>query len=382
MPSQENLFITPWGMAAILICSDTYHSLPSRIAALKGADLLIVPANWPPSYLFPENIWRFRALENGMWLMAANRTGADKNFNCLKSKSYVIAPNGEVICGEENPNSQVMFADIPLNALGKFEDTKRKLQILADRKPWLYYRLYANLMFFKDLTGSLSLPKPNPFDLWFVAQGKNLSPLDYIETRLPSIMVGTGMVLPLRDYSDVELSRLETISKENGVIILAAREVRSTRELLVFENQERKTVPFLDTELPPLVHVGPAAILPVKAKDLFHPELALSAAKLGADLLLANEDTLGEYDRFTVSMRPIDQLAVAVCANDGAAIGLIPEGHVPGRGAYTQEGSHFTYTLDTRDTRQKHFQDRIDYPVLFESSEDRLKAFLKEGKNL
>src|SRR6476661_9877340 len=40
-------FDTPWGRAAILVCEDAWHSLTGTIAALDGAQLIIVPSAPP-----------------------------------------------------------------------------------------------------------------------------------------------------------------------------------------------------------------------------------------------------------------------------------------------------------------------------------------------
>lgn len=45
---QNDCCDTPFGRVGLLICSETYFSLLPRTMALKGVDLLLVPANWPP----------------------------------------------------------------------------------------------------------------------------------------------------------------------------------------------------------------------------------------------------------------------------------------------------------------------------------------------
>ncbi len=53
-PRRNNTFETPWGRMGILIFSDTYHSLLPRVTALRKVDLLLVPANWPPTGINPK----------------------------------------------------------------------------------------------------------------------------------------------------------------------------------------------------------------------------------------------------------------------------------------------------------------------------------------
>src|SRR5204863_8892275 len=40
-------FDTRWGRAAILICEDAWHSLAGTIAALEGAQIILVPSASP-----------------------------------------------------------------------------------------------------------------------------------------------------------------------------------------------------------------------------------------------------------------------------------------------------------------------------------------------
>ncbi len=46
-PMQESTFETPWGRVGVAVCADSYFGLIPRTLALKGADLVWVPANWP-----------------------------------------------------------------------------------------------------------------------------------------------------------------------------------------------------------------------------------------------------------------------------------------------------------------------------------------------
>ena len=94
-PFQEGVFDTPWGRVGVAVCADSYFGLIPRTLALKGADLLWVPANWPPTGMIsPLDVWRTRALENGIYVAACNRTGKDRVMDCTKAVSAVIAPDG------------------------------------------------------------------------------------------------------------------------------------------------------------------------------------------------------------------------------------------------------------------------------------------------
>jgi predicted amidohydrolase len=77
---------TAYGKVGVIICADVYWYKLSRVAALKGAGLLLVLTTWPPLCHPPERHLRARALENGFYLLACNRTGIDKSLDCTQGR--------------------------------------------------------------------------------------------------------------------------------------------------------------------------------------------------------------------------------------------------------------------------------------------------------
>ena len=73
---------TEHGRLGMIICADSYSYKPARSAALKGARIMLIPANWPPFHHNSEKFWRARAAENGIYVLACNRTGMDKTMDC------------------------------------------------------------------------------------------------------------------------------------------------------------------------------------------------------------------------------------------------------------------------------------------------------------
>src|SRR6266702_312107 len=85
-------FDTRWGRAAILICEDAWHSLSGTIAALQGAQLVIVPSaspargtgmdeegiRLPASVVRWERILRGMADEHGVWVAFASPVGFEE----------------------------------------------------------------------------------------------------------------------------------------------------------------------------------------------------------------------------------------------------------------------------------------------------------------
>ncbi|MDR2405823.1 MAG: carbon-nitrogen hydrolase family protein [Deltaproteobacteria bacterium] len=365
-PRQENTFETPWGRAGLLICSDSYHSLPTRITALKGANLLLLPANWPPTRHFPGSIWRFRALENKLYVLAVNRSGVESNLDCSTGRSYVFGPKGECLLDKNTSESEVFLTDILLDSNGKLPNIALQKDFFQKRKPQEYYRVYSNLLFFKNLSQTLKLPTPGPQDTHFMATGKGLDPVDYLERRLNSLLPENLVILPRYNYTDSHKDRLINISKEKELKILTAAKTPHGPIYWSVDKDLKTITPATDNITPP-IHVGPLVVGFVEMESMLHPELAISYAKKGGDLLLAIEESLGPDDRFISSMRPIDQIAAAVVTQTGAVVALVPEGHSPPRGAYAEEGFDICYTLDSKEIRDKHFQDRMDFEVLFDN---------------
>lgn len=103
-------FDTGWGRAAILICEDAWHSLTGTLAALDGAQLLILPSAspargtstgdsgvaLPASAVRWERIARGLAEEHGMYVAYASLVGFEggKGF---PGGSLVVDPEGEIL---------------------------------------------------------------------------------------------------------------------------------------------------------------------------------------------------------------------------------------------------------------------------------------------
>jgi predicted amidohydrolase len=83
------VFETELGRIAIQICMDLDYMEPCRIAALSGADVIAFVTNW----IDGDAIWRARALENGLYVIAANRWGEERGTRFC-GNSQVIDPRG------------------------------------------------------------------------------------------------------------------------------------------------------------------------------------------------------------------------------------------------------------------------------------------------
>jgi predicted amidohydrolase len=360
---QDNVFDTPWGRMGLLICADTYYGLPARVTAVKGAELIFVPANWPPGGIDPGALWRQRARENGVYLLAVNRSGQDRGMDCRTARSCAIAPSGAVLLNQASEGSALMWARLPLDEHGRLVGVRRR-EILSVRRSEACYRAVGNFSVIENLTGFLKLPPPGRLDIHCLIPGPDENPVDRLAAHRENLAPASLVILPRRRYAAAEREGIEKFAQTGGIGVTARDE---TTERVYFWTQDgERSWPLPGaTDDFPRVDFGPARILLAALDELIHPELALAAAKWGCDLAVASEFRMDEDRAALVALRPIEQLAVAACAGNGAAIGLIPQGHQPGCGAVTFTDDHCFHALDTHETRRKKFQDRIDYEALF-----------------
>ncbi|MDR0355404.1 MAG: hypothetical protein LBJ64_06670 [Deltaproteobacteria bacterium] len=360
--AQENVFQTPWGGIGLLICSDVYYSLLPRLAALKGASLLLTPANWPASGEgFPLSLWRLRAMENGFWLLAANRGGEEPAIDFSRAKSCLIEPGGTLAKSFSSVvDERVKVFDIPLDQNGHVPDLRKER--LASRQTEQYHRLYCNISKIGNLTRFLALPEPGQLDVHALAPGEE-NPVEFLASLVETLRPGGLVLLPLADYSDEDLKRINYFSKKANVAIVGFRNGQN-RPLALASRSMGSPMKTGFTHFP-VYEWGPARIMLADLESVWHPELALAAAKEGVDLILCSQAELSKDDELMLTLRPIEQVALAAAGRNLALVSLIPHGHGPGRGSLAQAGHMASYPVDTRLTRSKTFLDIVDYPGLF-----------------
>jgi predicted amidohydrolase len=125
----------------INICYDSSFPESARTLTLLGADLVVLPTNWPPGAAStPKYLVPARALENHIYYLAVNRVGEERGFRFI-GQSRLIGCDGEplAVAGD---GPEVLYADIDptvarqkrlVKIPGKYE-----LDRLADRRPEMY----------------------------------------------------------------------------------------------------------------------------------------------------------------------------------------------------------------------------------------------------
>ncbi len=94
------------------ICYDGAFPEPARVMSLLGADLLVLPTNWPThSECAAEHMIPTRAMENTVYVMAVNRVGEESGFRFIGSSS-IVDPSGKRLAQAGPDSEETLFAEI------------------------------------------------------------------------------------------------------------------------------------------------------------------------------------------------------------------------------------------------------------------------------
>jgi predicted amidohydrolase len=129
------------GRIGILICYDIFFPETVRVLTLKGAELIVVPANWAKGVEFyVDHIVFTRALENHVNLIAVNRVGKEGVFK-FYGESRIVDPYGKMLA-EASFDESVLYAELnmsePKNKRIVRIPGEWEVDILRDRRTDLY----------------------------------------------------------------------------------------------------------------------------------------------------------------------------------------------------------------------------------------------------
>jgi predicted amidohydrolase len=126
----------------INICYDGSFPESSRVLALLGADLIVLPTNWPTGArgaVLP--LTHARAIENHLYYAAANRTGEERGFRFIGS-SRIVDFNGQIAASSADDQEEIIYAEIdPARARDKqvvIMPGKYEVNRVGHRRPEMY----------------------------------------------------------------------------------------------------------------------------------------------------------------------------------------------------------------------------------------------------
>lgn len=127
------------------ICYDGAFPESGRVLSLLGADVLLLPTNWPThSECAAIHMIACRAMENVVYAMAVNRVGEERGFRFI-GRSSIAGPNGEILQSASPDAEEIFYAEIdPARSRQKRlirVPGKHEVDRIADRRPEFYAEL-------------------------------------------------------------------------------------------------------------------------------------------------------------------------------------------------------------------------------------------------
>jgi predicted amidohydrolase len=131
----------------INICYDGSFPESSRVLTLLGADLVVLPTNWPTGARSTvKYLVQARALENHIYYLAVNRTGEERGFQFL-GQSRIVNWDGELLASSEGRSEEILYAELDPEAARQKQVVKipgkYEINRVDHRRPEMYGPLCA-----------------------------------------------------------------------------------------------------------------------------------------------------------------------------------------------------------------------------------------------
>jgi predicted amidohydrolase len=129
----------PFGRIGMHICYDGSFPESARALRLEGAQLLLLPTNWPRLDLKREMV-QVRAHENHAFYFAVNRVGVERDV-CFDGGSCAADPDGRLLLAAGDIPGRYHL-ELDLTAADATRDVVRpgeyELDLIQDRRPEMY----------------------------------------------------------------------------------------------------------------------------------------------------------------------------------------------------------------------------------------------------
>jgi predicted amidohydrolase len=127
------------------ICYDGSFPEVARVMTLDGADLIVLPTNWPPgSECMASCAVNTRAMENQIYYLACNRVGTERGFRFI-GMSKIAAPGGSTVAEAMHENEAILYAQVDVDKARNKHLVRvpklHEIDRIKDRRPEMYSRL-------------------------------------------------------------------------------------------------------------------------------------------------------------------------------------------------------------------------------------------------
>lgn len=181
---------TEYGNIGMIICHDAAFPETSRVVALQGADVMCFPTNWLERS--PSGYWFTRAFDNGIYWIAANRYGEERNTQ-FSGNSCVIGPDGSLLASQDSGDG-IVYAEVDLEqARYKGFPGEGELSKFKERRPDAYKAITLdsylwNPNLFHGLYGHRPLPEGRKSMLAVVQMRSKPGDVDANKTHIEAVL--------------------------------------------------------------------------------------------------------------------------------------------------------------------------------------------------
>jgi predicted amidohydrolase len=138
------VFATPYAKLGISICYDCSFPESGRILKLKGAQILIIPTNWPLGSDTSEHTPSVRATENHLHVIACDRVGEERGVR-FAGHSQIIDFTGKKLAEAGETEETIIYGEMDPAAADSNrvirQPGKWEFDRIAARRPEMYSAL-------------------------------------------------------------------------------------------------------------------------------------------------------------------------------------------------------------------------------------------------
>jgi predicted amidohydrolase len=133
-------FDSEFGKIGVLICYDRRFPESWRSLILQGVRVVFVPiASWSFKGQSERQIWeaelRVRAIDNQVYVVAANRVGREEKYEFIGQSLIIAPPVGEIIAKMDDKSEALLSAEIDPSSV---DQARIDWPLLRDRRPEIY----------------------------------------------------------------------------------------------------------------------------------------------------------------------------------------------------------------------------------------------------